>query len=269
MGASLADAERMTAAVATAGVIGFPGLQARAAAEMQHARALIADGYVGRVFAANIYGAHGYWADPLSSAYSADAANGANVLTIAGGHGLDVACWILGDEPAHVSGRLTNLRPTVMAADIQRRVPMTAPDQFAMTGSLRSGAVLAAHIVGMAGGAACYRLHITGDEGELLVEGAGMAQNTPMRLSGARGHGATRTPIAVPEDPDATHGALPAGPARNVGRLWRQIVRDLRTGAREAPRFADGLRSRALIDAIAVSHAAGGSAVAVRAATAP
>lgn len=255
MGANLAQSRALAEAAARAGVRSFVGLQARAAPVVRHARALVAQGYLGRVYAASMWGAFSYWGDPVQTAYSADVANGANILTIPGGHGLDVMAFVLDDEVVRLSGWESHLRDSVMTADRNERVPMTAPDQFAVAGMLGSGALFSAHFVGVAPRGEAWRLHLAGDRGELTLECDGMPEIAPMRLSGTQERGAPLGPIAV----EAEALGLPAGPAENVGRAWAMIAADLRDGGNRAPDFAVGARRRAMLDGVARSHVAGGA----------
>src|SRR6516164_7183870 len=60
-------------------------------------RDLIADGYVGRVLSATMIACAPNWGATIDRAYQADRANGANLLTITGGHTIDALCYCLGE----------------------------------------------------------------------------------------------------------------------------------------------------------------------------
>lgn len=259
MGSSLAQAEHIVARAKAAGVRGFVGLQGRASPTFLHAATLINDGYLGRLFSISVYGAFSYWSEPVATAYSANAAAGANVLTIPGGHGLDLM-RLLGGEVTSLTGQTSHLRSRVMAADTGTPVPMTAPDQFAAVGTLESGAVFSAHFAGTAPFGETFRMALVGDRGELLIEGAGMPEIAPLRLSGTRTKGAPPQDIEVLQAVEVSI-APDAGPAQNVYLLWRQILGDLMHGTCSAPGLDEGLKTRRLIDAIAVSAGEGGSRV--------
>lgn len=138
----------MTEAASRARVDTFVGVQARAAPPIVHAWALIEQGYVARVTSAAMHGSYGYWGNPASSTgYSADVLTGATALTIPGGHGLDMLTFLFG-EVASLSARETHLRDQAMAADEGRLIAITAPDQFACVGDLKSGALFSAISLG-------------------------------------------------------------------------------------------------------------------------
>jgi predicted dehydrogenase len=176
--------------------------------------------------------------------------NGVTVLTIPGGHGLDIACHVLDDEIERLSGWETHCRAEVVAADVNSSVPMTSPDQFATVGAMRRGALLSAHCVGAAPRGETWQLQLVGDRGELLLEADGMPEIAPIRLFGTSDRGQSTAPIAI----QPTKKILAPGPAQNVTYLWAQILDGLKTGSHEAPDFAVGARRRETLDAIARSH---------------
>ena len=115
------------------------GLQARAAAPVLFLRDLVADGYVGEVLSTTIigsgvtYGAH----VPPAARYSLDPANGATMLSIPMGHTLDAACLVLG-EFTDFTSTLTTRRPVVHDSATGEALPMSVPDQIAVSGRWRT-----------------------------------------------------------------------------------------------------------------------------------
>jgi predicted dehydrogenase len=254
VGSNLAQTKGIAERAAAAGVRAFAVLQARAAPPAVHARALVAEGYVGRIYSASIHAAFPTWGNPISSAYSADVAAGANVLTIAGGHSLDLATFMVDEHVVDIAGVESHLRREVMAADTGEAVPFTAPDQFACVGALASGAALSAHIVGASLSSRTFQLRIIGDAGELTIEADGMPEIAPLRLLGTRAPAQAPAPIPVPESRYLVPGL--EGPALNVAHLYRLVADDLASGSRTAPDLASALKTRALLDA--VQHSAAG-----------
>jgi predicted dehydrogenase len=253
LGANLGQTQAMERTAAEAGVRTFACLQARAAPAAMHARDLLAAGYVGRVLSASMFGSFPFWGDPLFTAYGADVASGANVLTIPGGHGLDLMRFLVG-ECVGLSGVESHLRTHVMASDIGALVPMSAPDQFAAIGTLASGAVFSAHIVGAAARGQQFRLQIIGDKGELLIQADGMPEIAELHLVGTRDRAMASAPICVPEECEWVPKSL-AGPALNIAQLYQLIAGDLNAGTHTAPSFTTGVQTRTLVDAIARSAA--------------
>jgi predicted dehydrogenase len=259
MGANLDQSRRLVGRARERGVRGFVGLQGRASPAIAHAAALLCDGYLGRLYSVSLFGAFNFWNDPVANAYSADAASGANILTIPAGHGLDLMRMLVG-EVASVNGRVSCLRDKVMAADAGKLVPITAPDQVAAIGTLQSGAVFSAHFAGTAPTGNTFRMMLVGDQGELLIEGGGMPEIAPLRLSGTREKGLQLQPIVSPE-PGSDE--IPPGPSFNTTLLWRKIAQDLREGTFAAPSLASAFETRRLLDAIERSAAQQGATITI------
>ena len=79
---------------------------------INYARDLIAEGYVGRVLTATMIGCAPNWGATIDRAYQADRANGANLMTITGGHQIDALCYCLG-EFREVSAFAVNQRDQI------------------------------------------------------------------------------------------------------------------------------------------------------------
>jgi predicted dehydrogenase len=79
------EAGRMLDAAERRGVCHVVGLQGQLSPAINYAKDLIA-GYVGRVLTATMIGCAPNWGATIDRAYQADRANGANLLTITGGH---------------------------------------------------------------------------------------------------------------------------------------------------------------------------------------
>ena len=69
------------------------GLQGRVSPSINYVKDLIADGYVGKPLSATLFVNAAGWGATLDRAYQADFANGANLMTITGGHNLDALCY--------------------------------------------------------------------------------------------------------------------------------------------------------------------------------
>ena len=113
-------------------------------------------------------------------------------------------------------------------------VEKSAPDQIAVHGVLRGGAVASVHVQGGTRQATGVSLEINGTEGDLVVSGPGSVQVGPLVLRGARqqdGAGASLAEIPVPASYDLTDGAMPPGPPPfNVPQQYRRLARSIRDG---------------------------------------
>src|SRR6266513_5491436 len=97
LGRDLEDAQAMAALAAEQGVHTVVGLQARQAPAIEFVQELLRDGYVGEILSTTMVGAS-VAGDVVGRphAYMLDGANGANVLTIAFGHCVDLLNHVLG-----------------------------------------------------------------------------------------------------------------------------------------------------------------------------
>src|SRR5467141_833844 len=116
LGRDLDDARAMAALAAEQGVRTVVGLQARLAPAIEFVQEMLSDGYVGEVLSTTMVGLS-VPGDVVGrpNAYMLDKTNGANVLTIAVGHSLDVLNYVLG-EFADLSA-VSNLRQRDGGAD--------------------------------------------------------------------------------------------------------------------------------------------------------
>lgn len=247
-GSNLPHAEEMAARATREGVLNMVGLQGEAAPPVNYARSLIEDGYVGQVLSATIFAAYSYWGRTVSRAFAADIHHGAHLLAIPGGHGLDLLTYILGDF-AEVSAVVSNQIKKALAEDTGEMVEMTCPDQFAMTGTLQSGVVVNAHMLGAVPKGGYFQLRINGVEGEMILEGNGMPEIAALTVQGSQGTNGTLQPLPVPEG--FLHSPeLPVGPAYNVGYAYANLAKALMKGGSASPDFAHGLKVKRLLDAI-------------------
>jgi predicted dehydrogenase len=99
LGRDLDDARAMAELAAQHGVRTAVGLQARQAPAIEFVQSLLKDGYVGEVLSTTMVGLS-VPGDVVGqpNAYMLDKANGANLLTVALGHSLDVLNYVLGDQ---------------------------------------------------------------------------------------------------------------------------------------------------------------------------
>ena len=140
LGRDFDDARAMASLAAEQGVRTVVGLQARQAPAIEFVQELLSGGYLGEVLSTTMVGLS-VLGDVLGqpNAYMLDKANGANVLTIAVGHSLDILNYVLG-EFADLSAVSNLRRPLITIEETGERIVKTAPDQIAVIGTLTSGA---------------------------------------------------------------------------------------------------------------------------------
>src|SRR5437764_329372 len=146
LGRDLDDARAMAAPAAERGVRTAVGLQARQAPAIEFVQQLLSDGYVGQVLSTTMVGLSVPGAVVgQPNAYMLDGTNGANVLTIAVGHSVDILNYVLG-EFADLSAVSSLRRPRITIEETGEPIVKTAPDQIAVIGTLTSGATASIHV---------------------------------------------------------------------------------------------------------------------------
>jgi predicted dehydrogenase len=250
-----AEAGDLAAATETAGVHAVVGLQARFAPAAGRARAMIAEGSIGTVLSATLYSSRSKGSTPdvpAWTAYTYEAASGAGLVEVLGGHALDLVQHLLG--PIHDITARTALRsPQHWVTETGEPISVTAPDQLLAFAELGTGTVVSIHVHDGETAQPRTRLEITGTAGSLALVSApetnpwaAQLQIGQLDLYESRPGKAmwTRVPL---DDDDAS--ALPAE-AANVARLYRQLAASLRDGIQRVPSFRDAQALHALIEQI-------------------
>src|SRR5438874_1723748 len=124
LGRDTDEAVRMLDAAERRGIRHAVGLQGQVSPAINYARNLIADGYVGRVLTATMIGCAPNWGVAIDRAYQADRANGANLMTITGGHQIDALCHCLG-EFREVTAFVVSQRDRIHSEDTGGLIPKT------------------------------------------------------------------------------------------------------------------------------------------------
>src|SRR5712672_3015238 len=260
LGRDLDDARAMAALAAGQGVRTAVGLQARQAPAIEFARQLLSDGYVGEVLSTTMVGLSvpgGVVVQP--NAYMLDKANGANLLTIAAGHSLDILNHVLG-EFADLSAVSDLRRPLITIEETGEQITKTAADQIAVIGTLTSGATASIHVREAVAGGTGFLWEINGTDGTLrIIADAAFPEIYPLTVAGAHGRNEP-TELAVPAAlaqkwPELS--GLQGAPAFNVGRVYAGFAADIDSGGHTVPDFADAVRRHEVIAAIERSAASG------------
>lgn len=257
LGRTTDEAKEMVALARKQGVRHMVGLQARGSPALGQLRAMISDGYVGKVLSCSLTSfLPGLARRPQSSAWALDRSNGVNTLTIAGGHTLDAFCYCVG-EFVEVSSRVATQVTKATIAETGESVAVTSPDNVLVTGALANGAVASVHIASVPSHGSGFRLEVYGTEGTLVANSAGSVQIGEIALWGARGADKTLQPVAVAPGLRRVSDAVPAGPPLNVAQMFEQLGSAIHAGAEIEADFGLAVRRHVLLDAIAGSSDTG------------
>src|SRR5205807_2631776 len=169
LGRDVDDARVMAALAAKQGVRTVVGLQARQAPATEFVLQLLRDGYVGEVLSTTMVGLSipgNVVVQP--NAYMLDKTNGANLLTVALGHSLDLLNYVLG-EFANLSAVSELRRPLITIEETGKQIVKTAADQIAVIGTLASGATASIHVLEAVAGGTGFLWEVNGADGTLRI----------------------------------------------------------------------------------------------------
>lgn len=252
LGVSSTQAQELESRAKQVGVRTVVGLQGRFSPQIQEARRLIQDGYVGDVLSTALVSSGTAWGGrtPRSNAYLFDEDNGATVLTVPALHAIDTLAFVAGEFES-IQARSALRTPFVDVLEDRSRIPVTAPDQVSVTGRLKSGALAAVFVRGGVSRAGNLYWQINGSEGDLaFTSDTGNIQVADLRLHGGRGAAKEVAEIAVRDELGEQIPALASGFASNIARLYVQFANDLEHNTRVAPDFSYAVARHALLDRI-------------------
>ena len=249
LGANLAEAEEMAKLAKERGLKTMVGLQARSDPTLMYARDLINDGYIGEVLTANLSvisaqalerGAGRIW--------QGDRKNGANTLTIAGGHAIDGMCYVLG-EFKEVASHLTTRIKAWKSTETGQDIPVDSPDSISVLGTLESGAEVSVQVAAIPFNPSGTRLEIYGRNGTMVISAPRAFNIGPNVLYASKGS----EPLAEMPPPDkyvlAPEGT-PAGSPRNVAQAYVRAADALNAGGSFDVDFDLAVKRHRLIDAM-------------------
>nr|WP_276604809.1 Gfo/Idh/MocA family oxidoreductase [Nannocystis sp. RBIL2] len=251
LGVSSAETRELAALAERAGVRTVIGLQRRLAPSIRYLRDLLAQGWLGRLRSATLHVAVPQLGAtrPQSYAYTADAASGVNTLATVSAHFLDTVLAVVGDFHT-LSAVVARQFEETRIAETGEILPVTAPDQVLVSGTLSSGAVLSAHFEGGKRNGPIVQTVLTGTEGDLVI-------GPDLALSGARGDGQPLAPLPTPERYSWSPRGDLTDDAHQVAELYTAFARDLARGTSIAPSFRDAVKLHHLVDTIAEASASG------------
>lgn len=251
LGRNSGEALRMLEAAQRKGIRHAVGLQGQMSPAINYARDLIAQGYLGRVLSATMIGCAPNWGATIDRAYQADLSNGANLLTITGGHQIDALCHCLG-EFREVAAFVVSQRDRIPVDETGEIVAKTAPDQVVVGGIVGDGAVAAFQIRGGMARGTEFLFEIHGSDGDLVLSATARAsmQRQELRVQGAQGKGAPLADLAIPARYRWVPDRVPQDSPYNVAQLYVKLAESIRNGTPMSPGFDAAVRRHRLLDAI-------------------
>src|SRR4051812_32881095 len=196
LGASVAEAEDMATLARERSLNTAVGLQARSDPTFMYARELVQQGHIGEVLSARMSAvSQAVTRRGVGRIWQGDRRNGANTLTIAGGHAIDALCFVLG-EFVEVSARVATRLPVWHNTETGEDMAVDPPNWSSVGGQLESGAEVEFPVPTVPFNPSGNRLEIYGSAGTLRIT-AGSANRGPNRVVASQGG----APLAELETP--------------------------------------------------------------------
>jgi len=251
LGRDTAEAIRLSDAAEAKGVRNAVGLQGRHSPAINTVKDLIADGYIGRVLTATMFVNAGNWGATLDRAYQADRANGANLMTITGGHNLDALCHCLG-EFRELSAFAVSQRDHIPLQGTGEMIPKNVPDQLIVSGIVGDGAVVMCQVRGGMTRGNEFLFEIHGEQGDLVLAATSRTstQRQELTVRGARGAGTPLADIPIPAKYRFVPDGLPGDSRYNVAQLYVKLGEAIRSGQPAFPSFDTAVTRHRLLDMI-------------------
>lgn len=258
LGRTTEEALRMRDAAAAKGLCHAVGLQGRVSPAICYARDLIAAGHIGQPLSATLFVNAGNWGATIDRAYQTDFANGANLMTIAGGHNMDALCFVLG-EFRELSAFAVSQRDHIPLEATGEMIPKDVPDQLVVSGIVGDGAVVSVQVRGGMTRGHEFLCEIHGSEGDLTLEATERAstQRQELTVRSARGKGTPLAEMIVPDQYRWVPAGVPKGSPYNVAQLYARLGECIRSGTPMHPSFDDAIMRHRMLDKVAAASRTG------------
>ena len=251
LGRNTDEATRMLGAAKRQGIRHAVGLQGQVSPAINYTKDLIADGYVGRVLSATTIGCAPNWGPTIDRAYQADFANGANLMTITGGHTIDALCYCLG-EFRELVAFVVSQRDRIPVEETGELITKTVPDQLVVNGIVGDGTVVSFQIRGGMNRGTAFLFEIHGDQGDLQLTATSRAsmQRQELNVRGARGNEKELAELPIPGKYRWVPEWVAPNSRYNVAQLYARLAESIRDGKPVSPGFDAAVTRHRLIDAI-------------------
>jgi predicted dehydrogenase len=227
------------------------GLHGQMSPTINYVKDLVADGYVGRVLTATMIGCASNWGAAIDRAYQADRTNGANLLTITGGHQIDALCYCLG-EFRELTAFAVSQRDRILVESTGEVVPKDVPDQLVVNGIVGDGAVVSFQIRGGMGRGTAFLFEIHGDNGDLTLSATtrDSMQRQELTVRGAQSGAKELSELPVPAKYRWVPEGTPTDSPYNVAQLYARLGESIREGKPATPGFDAAVVRHRLLDGI-------------------
>jgi predicted dehydrogenase len=258
LGRNTVEARQMHDAAERKGIRHAVGLQGRVSPSINYVRDLIAQGYIGKPLSGTLFVNAAGWGATLDRAYQAEFANGANLMTITGGHNLDALCYCLG-EFRELSAFAVRQRDQIPLEGTGELIAKDVPDQLVVSGIVGDGTVVSAQVRGGMTRGHEFLFEIHGSEGDLALSATDRAstQRQELAVQGARGKAASLEDMDVPAKYRWVPEAVPVGSPYNVAQLYVKLGEAIRDGKPVHPGFDAAITRHQMLDMVTQAASTG------------
>ncbi|MED4287005.1 Gfo/Idh/MocA family oxidoreductase [Priestia megaterium] len=231
------------------------GLQARQSPEVNYVKQAIKQGEIGRVISCTMQVAtqgKGGITDEANS-YILKRENGANLLTINGGHSLDVLCYILGDF-RELSALMNTHYTEALIQETGVTIPKDTADQILIQGTLIDGISASVHIQG--GVYPAFQLEIRGEKGVFRLtqnHSSGHVQFGNLKLEKVRYPTYSLSTESVYFKDIKVSSIKDNNPKDYVEKAYNVLANDIFKHKNQTPNFNDAVKLHQLLDAVRTS----------------
>lgn len=252
MTTSTADSEELLALAEAKGVRHLVGLQRRLGPSARYLRDLVRQGYVGQVRSARLTVSVAAFGPTMSEKYAwaFPAASFSHVLSIYGGHFMDVLFQAVG-FPKKLTAIVQNQFPCLTVVETGEQIPNTTPNEVLVIGTLAASGLFAVQIEGGQQHRTGLQIDITGTEGVLrMTNSLDPGNQVGNTIEGLTGDEQSFSPLLVPADYQSFAGIHLDANAPDMAYLYAAYAHDRQHGTSEASNFADALKLHYLLDQI-------------------
>jgi len=256
---TVADTEDLLNRAEKAGVRHAVGLQRRMGPSARYLRDLLAEGYVGQIRSVRMHVSMNYFQAhrPRDLAWTVPAENFSHILSIYGGHFMDMLFHAVG-APQTGSAVVVNQFPTITITDTGETFPNTTPDQVLVIGTLANGGVFTFQAEGGKRNNSGIQIDITGMKGDLKISNPLSFTNPDdHKIEGSQGDNELLNILPVPDSYQGLPGSKLDASVLDLAHLYAAFAKGGDKGAYDAPTFADAVRMHRLIDLISNAASAG------------
>lgn len=231
------------------------GLQARQSPEVNYVKQAIKHGEIGRIISCTMQVAtqgKGGVTDEASS-YILKRENGANLLTINGGHSLDALCYILGDFK-ELSAVMNTHYTEALIQGTEVTVPKDTADQILIQGTLNDNISASVHIQG--GVYPAFQLEIRGEKGVFRLtqnHSFGHVQFGNLKLEKVKYSTNLLSTESVYVEEINVSSAKDNHPKNYVEKAYQVLAKDIFEDKSQIPNFHDAVKLHKLLDAVQMS----------------